>query len=278
MVLGFALYGYAATRARPALRDPRLLCLVYVNTFLIESLVSFQMAFVYACVFFFLFIEAVDKRHWVLPTLLAIATVSTHPFAGGVSVAGYVVYAVVRRPADLRPLFAAMAIAAIALAPFALYIRTAPAVGTTSDQDLIGTLRFIARYRGLVILLPLIVSAFAPAFRTLFVVIFVAMALTFVQRIDAKKVNTFGIAAQLAHVLRRVSRVAGVRPDAPLPRAGAERPRGRRLPSDPERGRARLRSSSTRASFGDGGTRPSSTPASSARSRLTSCCSSAIIR
>ena len=194
MVLGFALYGYAATRARPALRDPRLLCLIYVNTFLIESLVSFQMAFIYACVFFFLFIEAVDKRHWVLATLLAIATVSTHPFAGGAGVTAYVVYAAARRPADVRPLFVSMVVAAIALAPFALYIRTAPAASTTSDQDLMGTLRFIARYRGLVILLPLIISAFAPAFRTLFVVVFVAMALTFAQRIEAKKVNTFGIA------------------------------------------------------------------------------------
>jgi hypothetical protein len=40
--------------------------------------------------------------------------------------------------------------------------------------------------------LPLLVSAFAPAFRAMFLVVFVAMALTFTQRIEAKKVNTFG--------------------------------------------------------------------------------------
>ncbi len=192
MVLGFALYGYTATRARPALRDPRLLCLIYINTFLIEGLVSFQMAFIWACVFFFLFVEAVDNRRWPLAAALAVLSVTTHPFAGGVAVALYATYAAVRRPREMLPLAISMAIAAIVLVPFALYVHSAPAVASTKDKDLMGTLRFIARYRGLVIGLPLLVSAFAPAFRSMFLVVFIAMALTFAQRIDQKKVNTFG--------------------------------------------------------------------------------------
>jgi hypothetical protein len=59
-----------------------------------------------------------------------------------------------------------------------------------------GTLRFMARYRGLVIALPLLVSAFAPAFRSWFPVVFAAMAVTFIVRIDHKKVNTFGLDRQ----------------------------------------------------------------------------------
>jgi hypothetical protein len=89
------------------------------------------------------------------------------------------------------PLRGGMA-AALAVVPFALYIHSAPAVASTREKDLMGTLRFIARYRGLVVALPLFVSAFAPAFRSMFLIVFVAMALSFAHRIEAKKVNTFG--------------------------------------------------------------------------------------
>jgi hypothetical protein len=193
MIAGFALYGYTAIRARPALRDPRLLALIYVNTFLIEGLVSFQMAFIWACVFFFLFVEAVDKQRWALATAVAVLAITTHPFAGAAAVGGYAMYGAARRPRDLVPLAAAMAVAALVVLPFALYIHTAPAVDSTKQKDLMGTLRFIARYRGLVVLMPLAVSGFAPAFRSMFLVVFIAMALTFAQRIDHKKVNTFGL-------------------------------------------------------------------------------------
>lgn len=193
LLAGFALYGYAATRARPALRDPRLLAIIYINTFLIEGLVSFQMAFIWACVFFFLFVEAVDKRRWALSAVLAVLAITTHPFAGAAGAGGYAIFAAIRRPRDLVPLAAAMLAAAIVVLPFALYVHTAPAVGSTRQQDLFGTLRWIARYRGLILLLPIAVSAFAPAFRAMFLVVFAVMALTFVQRLDAKKVDTVGL-------------------------------------------------------------------------------------
>jgi hypothetical protein len=193
MMLGFGMYGYTAARARPALRDPRLLALIYINTFLIEGLVSFQMAFMWACCFFFLFVEATDKRHWVLASSLAVLTVTTHPFAGGAAVGGYGLYVAIRRPRDVLPLIGAMLAAAAVVVPFAAYIHSAPAVHMTRDKDLMGTLRFIARYRGLVVLLPLLVSAFAPAFRSMYLIVFAAMALTFVVRIESKKVNTFGL-------------------------------------------------------------------------------------
>ena len=193
MLAGFALYGYAATRARPTLRDPRLLAIIYSNTFLIEGLVSFQMAFIWACVFFFLFVEAVDHRRWPLAAVLAVLALTTHPFAGAAAVGGYAVFAAIRRPRDIVPLGVAMLAAAIVVLPFAIYIQSTPAVGSTSDKDLFGTLRWIARYRGLVVLLPLAVSAFASAFRALFIVVFVAMALTFAQRLEDKKVDTVGL-------------------------------------------------------------------------------------
>ncbi len=193
MVAGFVLYGYAATRARPALRDPRLLAIIYANTFLIEGLVSFQMAFIWSCAFFFLCIEAVDHRRWSLAGTLAVLAITTHPFAGAVTVGGYAIYVAVRRPGDVAKLALTMAVAALVILPFAAYVYSAPAAGYTKHQDLIGTLRWIARYRGAVVLLPLAASAFAPAFRAAFLVVFAAMALVFADRLDAKKVDTVGI-------------------------------------------------------------------------------------
>jgi len=193
MLLGFVLYGYAATRARPALRDPRLLALLYANTFLIEGLVSFQMAFIWACVFFFLFVEAVDRQRWPLAAVLAVVAITSHPFAGVAAVGSYAVFAAIRHPRDIMPLGAAMMAAAIVVLPFALYIHTAPSVESAKQTELWGTLRWIARYRGAVLVLPFVISAFAPAFRALFLVAFAAMALTFAQRFDSKKVDTTGL-------------------------------------------------------------------------------------
>lgn len=192
MLAGFVLYGYAATRARPALRDPRLLAIIYINTFLIEGLVSFQMAFIWACAFFFLFVGAVDARRWPWAAVLAVLAVTSHPFAGAAAVGGYAIFAAMRRPRDIVPLGLAMIAVAIVIIPFAFYIHSAPAAASTRQRDLAGTLRWIARYRGAVVLLPIVVSAFAPAFRALFLVVFAAMALTFAQRLDAKKVDTVG--------------------------------------------------------------------------------------
>ncbi len=107
MIVGFVLYGYTATRARPAIRDPRLLTLIYINTFLIEGLVSFQMAFLWATAFFFLFIEAMDRRRWAWSAVWAVLAITTHPFAGAAAVAGYAVYAGIRRPRDIVPVGAA---------------------------------------------------------------------------------------------------------------------------------------------------------------------------
>jgi hypothetical protein len=192
MVVGFVFYGYAATRARRALRDPRLLTLVYINTFLIEGLVSFQFAFIWAVGFFFMCVEAVDRRRWAAAAVWAVLAVTTHPFAGGAAVVGYTLFAAVRRPRDAVPLFTAMAIAAAIVLPYALYARTTPSVGTTRESYLLGTLRYMARFRGAVVLLPLVVSMLARVLRPLFLPAFAVMALTFAYRIEHKHVNTFG--------------------------------------------------------------------------------------
>ncbi|HZP56198.1 MAG TPA: hypothetical protein VFC53_01430 [Dehalococcoidia bacterium] len=193
MVGGFVLYGYAAVRARPALRDARLLALLYVNTFLIEGLVSFQLAFLYACAFFFLFVEATDRRRWPLAGGWALIAVTTHPFAAVPAIAGYALYAAVRRPRDVFPLAAALVVAALIALPYALYIRTAPAVATTKQADLVGTLKFMARFRAAVVLMPFILSGLAWAIRPAFLPAFLALALLFAHRIQHQQVNTFGL-------------------------------------------------------------------------------------
>jgi hypothetical protein len=55
-----------------------------------------------------------------------------------------------------------------------------------------GTLRYMARFRGTVVALPLVVSMLAPLLRALFLPAFAVLALTFTIRIEHKDVNTFG--------------------------------------------------------------------------------------
>ena len=193
IVAGFAFYGYAATRARPALRDPRLLALIYVNSFLIEGLLSFQFAFLWACGFFFMCVEAVDRRRWATAAVWAVLAVTTHLFVGAVAVAGYTLFAVIRRPRDSLPLLVAMAVAALVVLPYALYARTTPAVESTPTQHIWGTLRYMARFRGTEIALPFIVSMLAGVLRPLFLPAFLAMAVTFGIRLDGKHVNVYGL-------------------------------------------------------------------------------------
>ena len=193
IVAGFAFYGYAATRARPALRDPRLLTLIYVNSFLIEGLLSFQFAFLWACGFFFMCVEAVDRRRWVAAAVWAVLAVTTHPVVGAVAVAGYTLFAVIRRPRDSLPLLSAMAVAALVVLPYALYTRTTPSVATTPTEHIWGTLRYMARFRGTEIALPFIVSILAGVLRPLLLPAFAAMAVTFGVRLDGKHVNVYGL-------------------------------------------------------------------------------------
>jgi hypothetical protein len=193
IVAGFAFYGYAATRARPALHDPRLLALIYVNTFLIEGLLSFQFAFLWACGFFFMCAEAVDRRRWATAAVWAVLAVTTHLVLGAVAVAGYTLFAVIRRPRDSLPLLSAMAVAALVVLPYALYARTTPAVESTPTQHIWGTLRYMARFRGTEIALPFIVSMLADVLRPFFLPAFLAMAVTFGIRLDGKHVNIYGL-------------------------------------------------------------------------------------
>lgn len=192
-VAGFVFYGYAATRARPALRDPRLLSLLFINTFLIEALVSFQFAFVWSVGFFFLFVAAADRSAWLWAAIWAVIAITSHPFAGTLTVAAYAAFAAVRRPRALLPLGVTMAAVTVAVAPYAWYISTAPPAGSTDDSELFETLKLMARYRGTLVVLPLVISMCAPAFRHAYLVVFAAMALTFAGRIDRQQVNTYGI-------------------------------------------------------------------------------------
>ncbi len=193
MVLGLLLYGYAATRARPTLRDPRLISLLYANTFLIEGFLSFQMAFIWSVALFFFYVEQIDHRRWTAATFLAIAALYTHPFAGGVSTAAYGLFVLLRRPRDARPLLTIALVTGAAAIPFAFYLSTATTIDTTRREDLVGTLEWMVRFRGLVVVLPFVLAAYASVARGAYLVLFAAMALWFGQRIIHQDVSTFGI-------------------------------------------------------------------------------------
>jgi hypothetical protein len=193
LVAGVVLYGYGATRARPVLRDPRLLALVYLNTFLIEGIVSFQFAFLWSCVFFLFCVEAIDKRRWTLAAVLAVAAVTTHLIAGSVAVGAYALYAAVRRPRDIVPLGAAMGVAALVSLPYVLYAHTTPAVSSTRVSYVVGTIRYMARFRGAVVLMPFVVAALAPLLRPLFIPALATLGLIFGVRLSGDHVDTIGL-------------------------------------------------------------------------------------
>jgi hypothetical protein len=193
MVAGVVLYGYAATRARPVLRDPRLLALVYLNTFLIEGIVSFQFTFIWSCIFFLLCVEAIDKRRWVPAAVLAVFAVTTHLVAGSIAVAAYALYVTIRRPRDVVPLGTAMGLAALVCLPYLLYAHSTPAVGSTRVSYVIGTVKYMARFRGSIVAMPFIVAALAPVLRKLFVPALLTLALVFGFRLQHGHVNVFGL-------------------------------------------------------------------------------------
>jgi hypothetical protein len=193
MVVAIVFYGYAATRARPVLRDPRLLALLYVNTFLIEGIVSFQFAFIWSCGFIFLTAESLDKRRWALAAVFAILAVTTHFVAGSLAVGAYALYTFARRPRDVLPLGAAMAATALLTVPYLLYLRTTPSLGTTPPSYVFGTVRYMLRFRGIIVVMPFIVAALAPVLRPLFLPAFLAMALAFGIRFQQNHVNTYGL-------------------------------------------------------------------------------------
>ncbi|HWO72972.1 MAG TPA: hypothetical protein VNN21_05385 [Dehalococcoidia bacterium] len=193
MVLGFALYGYSLAVAFPALRDVRLLSLVYADTFLIEALVSFQMAFLWSLVLFFFFVAALNRRRWVLATSLATGTFLTHPFAGLMIIPAALAWHFVRRPEDRRVLLAVGALTAALVAPYALYLHGSPVFQDTRRSYLVGTLRWIARYRSPMVALPLGLAAASRPARRAYLPLFLAMALVFGHRILHQDVNTFGL-------------------------------------------------------------------------------------
>ncbi len=193
LVLGVVLYGYAATRARPALRDPRLLALLYLNTFLIEGIVSFQFAFLWSCVFFLFCVEAIDKRRWTWAAVLAVAAVTTHLVAGSLAVGAYALYATVRRPRDVVPLGAAMGVAALICLPYLFYAHSTPSVSATRVSYIIGTIKYMTRFRGAIIAMPFVVAALGPVLKPLFIPASLTLAAVFGVRLYGDHVNTTGL-------------------------------------------------------------------------------------
>jgi len=86
-----------------------------------------------------------------------------------------------------------MAIAALVVLPYALYVRTTPAVDSTPTQHIWGTVRYMARFRGTEVALPFVVSILAGVLRPLFLPAFLALAVTFGIRLQGKHINTYGL-------------------------------------------------------------------------------------
>lgn len=189
---GVLFYFYAATRARPALADPRMLAIMALSSLLVESMLAFQYPFIWSAGFFFLFVDAIDhhRHRWAL--LWALLANTTHPFAGALAIGVYGAHVAANDRSRLLELAAFGAVLAAACLPFALYIRSQPYLGD-SNENLIHTLIYMIRFRGAVLVVPFLLAWNPVLAKRWSLALTLLIAAPFVFRSWTQKVNYFGI-------------------------------------------------------------------------------------
>jgi glycosyltransferase involved in cell wall biosynthesis len=164
-VTGIVALLWSAGVARRVMRDPWFLLPFVINPFLVDAIFSFQFAFVWSAVFFFLFVAALDRRRWVEAGALGWLAASTHPIMGLPPVALYLAWATVRRRVSV-PVAAALGLAiGVALAPVLYLTLITPAVGENTTKTIALSVADVVVRRGTVLLAPFVFATFAERVR-----------------------------------------------------------------------------------------------------------------
>ena len=135
-------------------RSPWLLALFVVSPFLIEALLSFQMAFVWGLLFGFLYVDSLSKKRVWRSLLWFVLSVGTHLFVMGPLLFLYTVWIFFRKPYLRKNIVVVGAFGTVALLPELWYVAGTPEV---SDNSLIALLTAVAGSlitRGLLFLWP----------------------------------------------------------------------------------------------------------------------------
>lgn len=165
LVLGGVAAAAGALLVRPSMRDPWLLVPCLANPFYIDALASGQYAFLWSAAGFFVLVWAAERRHRPLTVAAIWFTASTHPVEGGLAVAAYLAWRMVRHPGERLPLLATTGIALPFLAPSIYFALRTPALHENSGGTItMSVLQDLPR-RGTVLAAPFVLTWAAPIVR-----------------------------------------------------------------------------------------------------------------
>lgn len=170
LLMAIALVGTvaAAMLARPVVRDPWALTLFLLNPFLIDAVYAFQFTSLWATLFFFLWVRALERGRRFLAPLMLWLTVSAHPIMGGVAVLCYVLVRLWRDRRQAFPLAKVSWPVVPALLPvFWLTLQT-PALHETAWRTALFSVLDVLPRRGSVMAMPFLLEALAPRLRQLY--------------------------------------------------------------------------------------------------------------
>jgi len=162
LVVGLLGLVGAATNVRPAMRSPWMMILFILNPFFIDAVFSVQFPFIWSTFFFFLFVIALDRRHYVWAGVLAWMAVSAQPVNGGLSVAAYTIWAFVERRDQWRPLALMSVSCMVALIPVAVLTLETPALSDNGRWLIVRSLIADIPRRGIILAFPFAVQALGP--------------------------------------------------------------------------------------------------------------------
>jgi glycosyltransferase involved in cell wall biosynthesis len=162
MCLGAFGIVWAASLARPALRDPWFMLLFLINPFFIDSIYSFQFVSVWSLAFFFLFVWRFESRSSIAAAAFMWLSIATHPIMGLSCVAMYAGLLGLTARSELKRL-GIMSIGALAAsAPFLWMSLSTPALGENSPAKVLLSIADTVGRRGTIVAIPLLLPFAGP--------------------------------------------------------------------------------------------------------------------
>lgn len=157
MIAGLALLLLVVYRTQ-ARRQPWLLVLFVLCPFFLEAIFSFQMAFVWALLFAYLYVAALERgrSRWALFWLILAA--GTHLLIMGAILALYNAWIAWRDPGRRGTVMTISGIAAVVLLPEAWYIAQTPSAGENSPLVILVSVILTVLPRGFLFIWPFILK------------------------------------------------------------------------------------------------------------------------
>jgi hypothetical protein len=152
----------AASAVRPAMRSPWMMILFILNPFFVDAIFSVQFPFIWAACFFFVYVMAMDRRHYLMAGVLGWMSVSAQPVYAGPAVALYWLWTFRQSPWERRKLTVLAAVCGVALTPVAVLTLDTPALSDNGAALIFRSIIADIPRRGSILGFPFAVQALAP--------------------------------------------------------------------------------------------------------------------